>query len=93
MVHGPTRSHTPTVLLTDETDLMPRVACPLCHANGSLPESALAAGGAWQCDRCGQHWDAPRLTAVAAYAVWVADRPRADSGGAEGRPARVDDSR
>jgi hypothetical protein len=43
----------------------------MCHAPASLTQSALAAGGDWQCIRCGQHWDAARLAAVAAYAAWV----------------------
>jgi hypothetical protein len=55
----------------------------MCHADASLTPGALAAGGAWRCVRCGQHWDAGRLTAVAAYAVWVADRDRADRESAE----------
>jgi hypothetical protein len=65
-------------LLGDESDVVRFVTCPMCHTGASLTESALEAGGAWRCVRCGQHWDADRLTAVAAYAVWVADRDRAD---------------
>jgi hypothetical protein len=49
----------------------------MCHAAASTTERAIEAGGAWQCARCGQHWDAARLAAVAAYAVWDADRNRA----------------
>ena len=76
MAHSPSRSHTAVTPL-DEPDTARPVMCPMCHAGASLTRDALAAGGAWRCVRCGQHWDAGRLTAVAAYAVWVADRARA----------------
>jgi transcription elongation factor Elf1 len=78
MVHSLSRSHTSIALLDDEPDLVRSVTCPMCHADASLTQSAPAAGGAWRCVRCGQHWDADRLTAVAAYAVWVAGCDRAD---------------
>jgi ribosomal protein L37AE/L43A len=78
MVDSLSRSRTSIALLDDEPDLVRSVACPMCHADVSLTPSALAAGGAWRCARCGQHWDADRLTTVAAYAGWVADRDRAD---------------
>ncbi len=42
--------------------------CPLCFTtNVSVTTDALAAGGGWQCARCGQRWDACRLAVVAAY--------------------------
>ena len=48
--------------------------CPMCHARASLTQRTVEAGGAWRCRRCGQHWDAGRLGAVAAYAAWGASR-------------------
>jgi len=48
----------------------------MCHTSAALSQSALEAGGAWRCVRCGQHWDAARLAAVAAYAAWSADHDR-----------------
>jgi len=83
MVHSLSRSHTAVALPHDEPDLVRCVTCPMCHADASLTQSAVAAGGAWRCVRCGQHWNADRLTAVAAYSVWVADRDREDSESAE----------
>ena len=74
MVHSLSPSPTSSTLLDDEADLVGSVTCPMCHADASMTRSALAAGGAFRCVRCGQHWDARRLTAVAGYAVWVADR-------------------
>ena len=58
----------------DDTDVLRFAACPLCHTTASLTESAVEAGDAWRCVRCGQQWDATRLTAVAAYAAWVLAR-------------------
>ena len=78
MVHSLSRPHTSVALLDEEPDVVQPITCPMCHAGASLTQSALEAGGAWRCVRCGQHWDADRLTAVAAYAVWVADRDRGD---------------
>jgi hypothetical protein len=46
----------------------------MCHTTASVTQSAVQAGGTWRCARCGQHWDATRLTAVAAYAAWVLER-------------------
>ena len=71
MVHSFSRPHTSVALLDDGPDVVQSVTCPMCHARASLTQSALEAGGAWRCVRCGQHWDANRLTAVAAYAVWA----------------------
>jgi len=48
----------------------------MCHTPTSLTQNAIEAGGDWQCARCGQHWDAGRLGAVAAYAAWTVDRDR-----------------
>jgi hypothetical protein len=50
-------------------------ACPLCHtADATLTSAAVAAGADWHCVRCGQRWDAVRLAAVAACAVWESGR-------------------
>ena len=52
--------------------------CPSCHtADLSLTDSAVTAGADWRCRRCGQQWDAGRLTKVAAYAVWESERASA----------------
>ena len=48
----------------------------MCHTPASVTQNAIEAGDDWRCVRCGQHWDAARLAAVAAYAAWVADRDR-----------------
>jgi hypothetical protein len=48
----------------------------MCHTSATLSQSALEAGGDWRCVRCGQHWDAARLAAVAAYAAWTVDHDR-----------------
>jgi ribosomal protein L37AE/L43A len=77
IVHSLSRPHVPTALLDDEPDALAPVTCPMCHTRASLTRSALDAGGAWRCLRCGQHWDATRLAAVAQYAAWVVDRDRA----------------
>jgi hypothetical protein len=49
----------------------------MCQTSSTLFQSALEAGGAWRCVRCGQHWDAERLVAVAAYAAWTVSHDRA----------------
>ena len=46
----------------------------MCHTPASLTLDAIDAGADWRCGRCGQHWDAKRLAATAAYAAWVVDR-------------------
>lgn len=56
----------------------------MCHTPGSVTQNAIEVGGDWRCVRCGQHWDATRLAAVAGYAAWVADRDRAGRRGTEG---------
>jgi hypothetical protein len=49
--------------------------CPLCHtADATMTSVAVAAGADWHCTRCGQRWDAVRLAAVAACAVWQSER-------------------
>jgi hypothetical protein len=83
MVHHLSRSPATIALLDDEPDLGPSATCPMCHTRASLSQAALDAGGAWRCVRCGQHWDAARLTAVAAYGAWVVERDRADRRGTE----------
>lgn len=61
-----------TALLEVEPGLQPYATCPLCRTtNTSLSWHALSAGGAWRCVRCGQHWDATRLAAVAEYEAWA----------------------
>ena len=50
------------------------VTCPMCHAPTSLTPDAIDAGADWRCVRCGQLWDATRLSAVAAYAAWAVER-------------------
>ena len=62
-------------MLGDEAGPVQSVTCPMCHTGAPLTRSALEAGDTWRCGRCGQHWDAGRVAAVAAYAVWTADRP------------------
>jgi predicted Zn finger-like uncharacterized protein len=52
-------------------------ACPGCHTATSVTHNAIEAGANWRCVRCGQHWDAARLAALARYATWRAgfERP------------------
>jgi predicted Zn finger-like uncharacterized protein len=83
MVHRLSRPSATVALLDDETDAVRPATCPMCHTRVSLTQSALEAGAAWRCVRCGQHWDAARLTTVAAYAAWVVERDRADKRGME----------
>jgi ribosomal protein L37AE/L43A len=65
---------TPRAVFEIEPDVPHGASCPSCHtARAGLVDDAGAGGGEWQCVRCGQHWDAARLAAVAAYAVWVVD--------------------
>lgn len=70
------RPHTTAALVDDEPDVVRHATCPMCHTDASLTQSALDAGGAWLCVRCGQRWDAGKLEAVAGYAVWVAEHAR-----------------
>jgi hypothetical protein len=76
MTPNSSRPHATAVLLDDEQDLLRSATCPLCHTSATLTQTAIEAGGAWVCVRCGQHWDAARLAAVAAYAVWSAEHDR-----------------
>jgi hypothetical protein len=55
----------------------------MCHTSATLFQSALESGD-WQCVRCGQHWDAARLAAVAGYAAWTVDHDRVGRRGTEG---------
>jgi hypothetical protein len=64
------------VLLDDDQDVVRPAICPMCHTSATLSQSALEAGGDWRCVRCGQHWDAARLAAVAAYATWSVHHDR-----------------
>jgi len=45
--------------------------CPLCHTIDSTPSRSVDEM-TWRCVRCGQHWDAARLSAVAAHQQWLA---------------------
>jgi hypothetical protein len=53
------------------------MTCPLCHTVAAgVTDAGLSAGTGWRCATCDQRWDAARLTAVAGYAQFVADRAR-----------------
>ena len=54
--------------------------CPMCHTTASVAQTVTNSAEGWRCIRCGQHWDARRLTTVAAYAAWTAEHARLDSG-------------
>ena len=82
MASSSSRPPTTAVMLDDDQDILRSATCPMCHASATLSQSALEAGGDWQCVRCGQHWDAARLAAVAAYAVWSVDHDRVGRQGA-----------
>jgi ribosomal protein L37AE/L43A len=77
MASSVSRPHATAVLLDDEQDNLRSATCPMCHTSATLSRSALDAGGAWRCVRCGQHWDAARLAAVAAYAAWTIEHDAA----------------
>ena len=83
MVNTFSRPHAAAALLDDEPDVVRPATCPMCHTRASLTQSALDAGGAWRCVRCGQHWDDGRLATVAAYAAWVVEHARPDMRGTE----------
>ena len=76
MTHSSLRSPAAPALLDDEQGVLQPATCPMCHTFAALSQSALEAGGDWRCVRCGQHWDAARLAAVAAYARWSLDHDR-----------------
>ena len=69
MVRNPSRPDAGLAIPGGEPHVARAVACPMCHSPAPLTPSAL---DAWRCGRCGQQWDDARLTAVAAYAAWVA---------------------
>lgn len=51
-----------------------RETCPSCHTEHPRMTKLVGTAGAdWQCARCGSRWDAARLAAVAAYAVWLSE--------------------
>lgn len=64
----------PAAVLDDERDVPRLLTCPMCHTATSLTQGAIDAGAEWRCVRCGQRWDATRLSGVAAYAAWVVER-------------------
>lgn len=76
MTSGSSPSHATAVLLDDDQDISRFASCPMCHMSAPLSQSALESGGHWRCVRCGQHWGAARLAAVAAYAAWTLDHDR-----------------
>ncbi len=63
-----------TVSAREDEQGLPLFACPMCHTTASRTLEAIHAGADWRCVRCGQHWNANRLAAAAAYAAWVVDR-------------------
>lgn len=73
MTLGSSQPHVTAALFDEERAAGRSVTCPMCHTPGSLTQSAIDAGAAWACVRCRQHWDATRLSAVAAYAAWVVE--------------------
>jgi len=78
------RPQATAVSLDDEQDMLRPATCPMCHTSATLSRSALKAGGDWRCVRCGQHWDAARLAAIAAYAAWTVDHDRVGRRGTVG---------
>lgn len=84
MAHSFSRPHTTAALRDNEPDVR-CATCPMCHTPTSVTEYAIEAGGGWRCVRCGQHWDAARLSAIAAYAAWTIDHDRPGRRGTEGR--------
>lgn len=50
-------------------------ACPVCHVvDAGMTNAALAAGGTWRCQRCGQLWDKRRIATTVAYEAWESAR-------------------
>ena len=78
------RTHATAVLLDDDHDTRRPATCPMCHTSATLSQGAVDTGGGWRCVRCGQHWDAARLAAVAAYAAWTVDHDRVGRRGTNG---------
>lgn len=85
MVNGSSRPHTSAALLDDEPDVSRRATCPMCHTQAPVTRNAIEVGADWRCVRCGQHWNAPRLAAVAAYAAWRVEHDRRDRRATEDR--------
>jgi ribosomal protein L37AE/L43A len=77
MVHPASRPHTTVALLENEPAVEQPAICPMCHTAAPVTQGGVEAGGEWSCVRCGQHWDAARLAAVAGYAAWVVATERA----------------
>jgi transposase-like protein len=67
-------SNSETAALLDDGPVVVYVACPMCQTPSTLTQAEIDAGAEWRCVRCGQHWDATRLTAVAAYVAWTIER-------------------
>jgi len=63
--------HAAAASLDDNQGVIQYATCPMCHTSTRLSQNAIEGGGEWRCVRCGQHWDATRLAAVAAYAAWT----------------------
>jgi len=76
MVHGSSRPPHTAASPTGNQPGWRGATCPLCREPAAVTRPAIEAGGDWWCPRCGQHWDAGRLAAVAEYAAWVADHDR-----------------
>ena len=76
MADSTSSPHVSTALLEGDP-AVPPPACPMCGTGAPLTQQTIDAGGAWQCARCGQHWDAARLVAVASYSAWAVERERA----------------
>jgi len=74
MVRSSSHPHVVAALLDDERAAVRPVTCPVCHTPAPGTHSANVAGADWRCVRCGQRWDVRRLSTVAAYAAWVAER-------------------
>ena len=74
MVSGITRASMNTVS-ANALELVGSATCPSCHqADPTVTNVAVNRGADWRCVRCGQRWDALRLSTVAAYAVWLSER-------------------
>ena len=81
------KSHATAVSLDDIPDTVRLATCPMCHTPATLSQDAVETGGDWRCVRCGQHWGAARLAAVAAYAAWTVDHGREGRRGTSGSQA------
>lgn len=83
MTLGSSQRPATSVVLDDELGASAVLTCPMCHTPMALAQGAIDAGADWPCVRCGQRWDATRLSAVAAYAAWVVERFAAGVEGGE----------